>query len=276
MITINKNIQEQAKDKELAQDILIAELRTNYDSIKTENIKLNDSLDTQHKLCKLWLEKMEVKEDATVPENKANEKSSNDNEVEVEEEVEEEVEIIENEDEEEVDTEEIFQQFIRNKERGFKRTYPTTSAAQNKSGDIKCETCGYIANNKNTLNDHIIRVHKITRRTDKRTEVREVKEQKKILYCHYWNNGGSCNFEERTGRQCKFEHKEAPRCKFDGQCNRKACMFSHKNPRMDFLGNRTRGVRPPPQEPLEILMNALGLQRMQGHGQLRRECQRRF
>ena len=182
MITINKNIQEQAKDKELAQDILIAELRTNYDSIKTENIKLNDSLDTQHKLWKVLLEKMEVKEDATVPENKANEKSSNDNEVEVEEEVEEEVEIIENEDEEEVDTEEIFQQFIRNKERGFKRTSPTTSAAQNKSGDIKCETCGYIANNKNTLNDHIIRVHKITRRTDKRTEVQEVKEQKNILY----------------------------------------------------------------------------------------------
>ena len=41
LITINKNIQEQAKDKELAQDILLVDMRTNYDSVKTENIKLN-------------------------------------------------------------------------------------------------------------------------------------------------------------------------------------------------------------------------------------------
>ena len=44
----------------------------------------------------------------------------------------------------------------------------------------------------------------------------------------------------------------------------------------DFLGNRSRGFRPPPQEPIEILMNALGLQRMQAPGQSRRGNQRRF
>ena len=54
LITINKNIQDQAKDKELAQDILIADMRTNYDAVKTENLKLSDSLDTQHKLWKVW------------------------------------------------------------------------------------------------------------------------------------------------------------------------------------------------------------------------------
>ena len=33
LITINKNIQEQAKDKVLAQDIIIADIRTNYDAV---------------------------------------------------------------------------------------------------------------------------------------------------------------------------------------------------------------------------------------------------
>ena len=60
------------------------------------------------------------------------------------------VEIKENDDDDGVDTEEVYQQFITNKERGFKRTSPTVSAVQNKPkpSDIKCETCGYTASNK--------------------------------------------------------------------------------------------------------------------------------
>ena len=90
----------------------------------------------------------------------------------------EEVEIVENEDDDGVNTEEVFQQFMTNKERGFKRTSPAVSAAPNKpkSSEIKCEACGYIASNKQALSDHIIRVHKITRRTDMKTEPTEVKE----------------------------------------------------------------------------------------------------
>ena len=97
----------------------------------------------------------------------------------------------------------LFQQFMTNKERGFKRTSPAVSAAPNKpkSSEIKCEACGYIASNKQAFSDHIIRVHKITRRTDMRTEPTEVKEQKKILYCHYWNNGGSCKFLAQVSSQ---------------------------------------------------------------------------
>ena len=168
---------------------------------------------------------MDVKKDKSVPVTKSNEESTKVNEAV------EEVEITEIRDDDGVDTEEVFQQFITNKERGFKRTSPTVSAVPNKPkpSDIRCETYGYTASNKQALSDHIIRVYKITRRTDMRTEPKEVKEHEHILYCHYWNNGGSCNFEERTGRPCKFEHKQAPRCIFDGNCNRKACMFSHKN-----------------------------------------------
>ena len=61
LITINKNLQAQAKDKEYAQDVLISELRTSYDATKTENIKLEDDLETQNKLWKIWLEKFEEK-----------------------------------------------------------------------------------------------------------------------------------------------------------------------------------------------------------------------
>ena len=43
------------------------------------------------------------------------------------------VEIKENDDDDGVDTEEVYQQFITNKERGFKRTSPTVSAVQFKT-----------------------------------------------------------------------------------------------------------------------------------------------
>ena len=58
-------------------------MRTNYDFVKTENKKLNDSLDTQHKLWKVWLEKMDVKKDKSVPVTKSNEESTKVNEVEI-------------------------------------------------------------------------------------------------------------------------------------------------------------------------------------------------
>ena len=160
LITINKNIQDQANDKEYAQEILGSELRTNYESVKSENIKLKDSLETQHKLWKVWLEKMdnEKNKPEAVKPDKGDEHVE---EVVVEEEV---VEVINDDEEvEDVDCEEIYQQFMKNKERGFKRVSPTSNSVPNKSTESKCEKCDYTATNKSTLNDHNIRVHKITR-----------------------------------------------------------------------------------------------------------------
>ena len=117
-----------------------------------------------------------------------------------------------------------------------------------------------------TLSEYI--KSKITRIADNRSQVKENKEQRKTLYCHYWNNGGSCNFEERNGRRCRFEHKEAPTCNFDGNCTHKK-----KN---NFLENRTMGFRPPPHQPWEMLMNVLGLHGMNSHGQSRRGNQKRY
>ena len=66
------------KDKDLAKDILVAELRSSYDTTKAENIKLSDSLETQQKLWKIWVEKFEI----------GNKKQKNDEENDTELEVE--------------------------------------------------------------------------------------------------------------------------------------------------------------------------------------------
>jgi hypothetical protein len=55
-----------------------------------------------------------------------------------------------------------------------------------------------------------------------------------------------------------------------------ACFLIKIRIQIIFFREQVKGIETPPQEPLETLMNALGLQRMQGHGQSRRGNQRRF
>ena len=208
LITINKNLQDQAKDRGYAQDVLNAELRNNYDSVKAENIKLNDDLETQNKLWKIWLAKLDDKQEATTSDNdmendvdnvaeKVAENTAENEQASAAESVEE--EIIGNE-VEDIDSEEIFQRFMSNRSRGFKRTSPATQSLpvnkKNSKGDLNCETCGYQAENKSSLTDHVTRVHKITRRTDNRAHVTKPqvpqtkvqadtgsKDQQRPLYC---------------------------------------------------------------------------------------------
>ena len=275
LVTINKNLQNQAKDREYAQDVLQAELRTNYDSAKAENIKLNDSLETQHKMWKIWLEKFDDKKEVPAPAPNENQEAP------IVDEPVEEIEILENDDEDIVDNEEIFQRFLINRERGFKRSTPAADPVPSKSKNFKCEVCGFSAMNNNVLKDHTARVHTSTKPNvgNNQTEKDNSNSRKsgQPLYCHYWNNFGTCKFEEKNGRPCKFEHKKAPRCNFDGKCTRKSCMFSHQNQNIDFLGKRNQAFRPSPvQQPWQILMEALGMPRMAGNGQSRRGNQKRF
>ena len=133
--TINKNVQDQAKDKQFAQDVQIAELRTNYDSVKAENVKIKDNLETQNKLWKIWLVKMDDKKDESEPKSIPKDAPPKSDVPE------EEVEVINTEEDNDhtVNSEEIYQQFIKNKERGFKRTSPTTNPSPKKCTDVKCE-----------------------------------------------------------------------------------------------------------------------------------------
>ena len=55
-------LQEQNKDKELAFEVQIAELKSGFEKAISENIWLEEGLDTQNKLWKLWTEKMTHKD----------------------------------------------------------------------------------------------------------------------------------------------------------------------------------------------------------------------
>ena len=43
-------------------------------------------------------------------------------------------------------------------------------------------------------------------------------------FCHFFNNGKNCPFEEIG---CKFQHTSANRCRYDRKCTIKLCQFQH-------------------------------------------------
>ena len=43
------------------------------------------------------------------------------------------------------------------------------------------------------------------------------------LYCHYFNNGKDCPFED----ECIFLHEESVNCRFGKNCERNLCMYQH-------------------------------------------------
>ena len=130
------------------------------------------------------------------------------------------------------DTEFIFQQFLRNKQSGFKRTTPSAQPETNVT-EFKCKSCTYVAKTSALLETHTKNSHG--------------NERRKVRFCHYWNNFGSCQYESKTQRKCKFQHKTAPRCNFDGHCGRKFCMYTHTNQNFAFL------VRPQPQQQMQAV-----------------------
>ena len=222
-----KKAESNNKHKEYALEIQNEELKLGYEKVKSENIKLQDNLDTQNKLWKMWIQKFEDNPTQVITaetKKTGNDKLNNDEILLIEED-----EINDNVEDEETET--IFQNYLKSlKESGFRRTSPAEQAQTNRKRTLKCITCNFLAKDSNELKEHLKQKHP----ADKNKERREMKGQK-TQFCHYWNNYGSCSFESRNGRPCKFEHRIAPRCKFDGKCDRKFCMFVHKTQNMSFL-----------------------------------------
>ena len=109
-----------------------------------------------------------------------------------------------------------------------------------------CNTCNFVGKDSNNLKEHERMKHaskNVNKNVNKNSEMKDEK-QRKPQYCHYWNNFGTCNFELKNGRPFKFEHISAPRCNFDGNCNRKCCMYVHKNQNMSFLANVPMSLPP--------------------------------
>ena len=59
LVQINKKSESNKKDREYALEAQNQELRIGYEKVKTENIKLQDNLDTQNKLWRIWIENFE-------------------------------------------------------------------------------------------------------------------------------------------------------------------------------------------------------------------------
>ena len=49
--------------------------------------------------------------------------------------------------------------------------------------------------------------------------------QKQEMYCHFYNNNKSCDFEKMTGKNCQFVHQKSPGRRFWIVCSRNKCMF---------------------------------------------------
>ena len=217
---INKKLQEQAKDKQYALDIQLEEIRTADEKAEAENIKLKDNLDTQNKLWKMWILKQEQceteKSSVKLQEYKEkHKKPQNENANAI---TDEEILLVEDDDNVDEDsgnldeTEIIFQQFLKNQN---EQVQTSQLEAENAPEKLSCRICNFKTNTKISLHQHVQSVHEINRR-------------RVVQFCHFWNNFGTCNFEEKRGVPCKFEHKPAPTCNFDGECTRKRCMYSHK------------------------------------------------
>ena len=204
--------------------------------MKAENVKLQDNLDTQNKLWKVWIEKID---------NNAEGKTSNSKKVHLKEPSDEDVLLIEDENHDEVNdtedeiTEEIFKRFMINAaQTRFKRTSPAEEPVPVfvQNSKYNCAQSGFEANGNRKLNEHINNVHSQRPRTAT-TKQNSVTPGKRKQFCHYWNNFGSCHFEAKNGRPCKFNHERAPLCRFDGKCDRKMCMFTHRTQNVNFLSN---------------------------------------
>ena len=71
---------------------------------------------------------------------------------------------------------------------------------------FKCNTCDKDFYSKWRLNKHVL------------------SHSENGKFCHYFNNGKSCPFEEIG---CKFKHEVSKNCRYDKKCHIKLCQFIH-------------------------------------------------
>ena len=81
------------------------------------------------------------------------------------------------------------------------------SRHKQKHGKFSCKECDREFNFEGLLEPHIEVVHKTMK-----------------IFCHYFNNGKDCPFDE----QCIFAHEDAKDCLFGNDCERMKCMFKHE------------------------------------------------
>ena len=72
---------------------------------------------------------------------------------------------------------------------------------------FKCDICEKIFNSQLIKEKHV-----------------SISHDKKILYCHYFNNKKKCPFDDK----CIFIHEDSEICKYGTRCERNMCMYKHE------------------------------------------------
>ena len=234
LMTMFQKQQSDAKDKALAFKIEIEAATETYRVAKTENEKLKEVNDIQHKLWKIFVNKFEKDESRKnakqADPNPANEGAAAATPPPVNVEEEEVSDVAD--DISEIDLETTYDEWLRDtRNRGFKRTSPANVAEFNRRNQERFEQGRRRTNRRRSEN---------LPSSDPPSGDGAGGNQEQAKYCHNWNNLGKCTFEN-----CAFLHQPAPVCKFDGDCRRKKCMFSHVKQNMHFLSNRSAQSHPP-------------------------------
>ena len=174
--------------------------------------KLKETNDIQNNLWKIWL-KEHNEEIKTIKPTKNKQSDTEEKEV---------IEV------EEIDEEEdLVTAFLRNKRQGFSRVTPAAPSEQNTKQNSR-----YTPSEPPKPNDR--------KRSQNNHFSHNNRSQNTKKYCHYWNNAGTCSYQN-----CKFSHEKSPVCKFDGRCTRNKCMFTHQKQNKCFLAEKQRA--PPSQ-----------------------------
>ena len=223
LMSMYQKQQSEFKDKALAYKIELEEVNECLRVVKTENEKLKEVNEIQHKLWKIFVDKIEMKETET---EEINKKSQEDKSKENPPTKIDDTEILDDEDPEDIDTEASYQEWLRDtRKRGFRRSNPSATAEKNSnSKDQSKKTFAGATKGNNPAT----------------SPLPEGRSQNFVRYCHNWNNLGKCTYAD-----CRFVHETAPVCSFDGNCSRPKCMFTHKKQNMDFLSKKYK----PPVNP---------------------------
>ena len=110
---------------------------------------------------------------------------------------------------------------------------------QDKKESVKCFECDLefneewkmLAHKKNRTNVKCDKCDKIFRCQVIKEKHMSISHDDKIVYCHYFNNGKKCPYENK----CIFIHEDSEICKYGIKCERIFCMFKHDNENIDNI-----------------------------------------
>ena len=89
----------------------------------------------------------------------------------------------------------------------FKRTSPVEEPVPVNAKSYTCAKCTFKTEDNDRLKEHMGNAHKPNSKKGFRFNVDQngdgsAQNRKNVLFCHHWNNFGSCNFESKNGRPC--------------------------------------------------------------------------